>query len=222
MASWTNNPIELSENNMSKTGVSVTFTFAATTALTAGEVYITFPTGFTVGAATISAVSNVTNSVVRGSSINIVSGDNTITVANVDLPTSAGGYGPFKIVTRASHNGQIMDANYVFGSVGIAGTAGVISNFTVAYESSSTGTINLTSQKMRFTFTIANDLWKHDMFVIHFDNAFTVASSVTCKAYATSNEIIYYNSTGGTHTLDCKETAQTTTSLSNLDPVKTS
>ena len=58
------------------------------------------------------------------------------------------------------------------------------------------------------------------MFVITFDPKFTVASSVTCTAYAVSTEIIYYNNTAGTHTLDCKESAQTTTSAAGDDPVK--
>lgn len=56
------------------------------------------------------------------------------------------------------------------------------------------------------------------MFVIKFDKRFTVASSVTCTAYATSSEIIYYNNTAGTHALDCKETAQTNSAAAGGEP----
>jgi hypothetical protein len=56
------------------------------------------------------------------------------------------------------------------------------------------------------------------MFVITMDPKFTVASSVTCTAYAATTEIVYYNNTAGGHALDCKESAQTTTSLTDADP----
>jgi hypothetical protein len=137
------------------------------------------------------------------------SATNTFTVANVANPSTAQGYGPFKIVTRHGVNGQIMDANYVFGSVGIAGAHGTISNLTVAYVATSSGLINATSQSVNFTFTISRDLWKHDMFVIKFDNNFNVAAGVTCTSYVTgATDINYYNTTtAGDHALDCKETA---------------
>lgn len=145
-------------------------------------------------------------------------------VTNVTNPTTAGGYGPFKLVSRMSQYGQIQDSNYVFGSVGIASTAGSISNLSLVYDSSSAATINLTSQKVQFTFTISRDLWKHDMFVITFDSKFQVASSVTCEAYKTgTSEIIYYNNTAGTHLLDCKETAiANTITVLGDEPVYTS
>jgi len=46
------------------------------------------------------------------------------------------------------------------------------------------------------------------MFVIVFDNEFTVASGVTCTSFVTGNDRNYYNTTtAGDHALDCKETA---------------
>ena len=75
-------------------------------------------------------------------------------VTGVGNPSTAGGYGPFKIVTRHSAAGQIQDANYVYGSVGIAPAVLSISNFGLAYASSSTGAINAASQTINFTFTI--------------------------------------------------------------------
>lgn len=56
------------------------------------------------------------------------------------------------------------------------------------------------------------------MFVIEFSKYFTVASSVTCTAYKTASEIIYYNNTAGTHVLDCKETAQTNSAAASDEP----
>jgi hypothetical protein len=90
----------------------------------------------------------------------------------INNPTTAGGYGPFGITTRHSATGQIVDCNAVFGSVGIAAAASTISSLALAYASGSSGAINATAQSVEFTFTISKDLWKHDMFVITFDNRF--------------------------------------------------
>ena len=60
MDAWYNNPIELSINNQSKTGVTATVNFSATTAITAGELCITFPASFTVTGALLSAANTGT------------------------------------------------------------------------------------------------------------------------------------------------------------------
>jgi len=221
MSQWVNNPIHLSANNAGDSG-DVTFSFDATTALTSAQVFITFPSGFDVTSVSNDAATS--GQTVQMSSA-IVAGFNSVTVMGVGNPSSAGGQGPFKIVTRASTDGQIVDANYSFGSVGIAAAAGSITNFGVAWEATTnSGEVNKTNQKVLFTFTIANDLWKHDMFVLTFPSQFTVSSSVTCASYVTVNtDINYYNSTAGagSHTLDCKETAQTDSAAAGNTPVKT-
>jgi len=195
MDAWYNNPIELSENNESTSGVTYTFNFACTTAITMGSMSITFPTGYSSHTTTTFATS-------------LVVGTNSVDVTAVTNPTSPGGYGPFKLVTRNVANGQIIDANYAFGSVGIAATAGSISNLSLVYASNSANTINLTSQSVNFTFTISRDLWKHDMFVIVFDSKFTVASGVTCTSYRTGTDINFYNTTtAGAHALNCEASA---------------
>ena len=60
MDAWYNNPIELSINNQGKTGVTATVNFSATTAITAGELCITFPASFTVTGALLSAANTGT------------------------------------------------------------------------------------------------------------------------------------------------------------------
>lgn len=51
MDAWYNNPIELSENNHSSTGVTVTIRYNAEKAITAGYLFVTFPANFGVGSA---------------------------------------------------------------------------------------------------------------------------------------------------------------------------
>lgn len=64
---------------------------------------------------------------------------------------------------------------------------------------------------MNFVFTITQNLWKHDIFVIDVPAKYLVQSSVVCTAYASTNEIVWYNNTSGAsnHALDCKETTKT-------------
>jgi hypothetical protein len=174
---WFNNCIELSQNNLSVTGVSAHFNFNAETALSAGVAEITFPTGFTVSAATVTAPTGATRTI--SGQVLTISGltwaagtDNTITIGAVTNPTTAGGYGPFGITTRHHLTGQIVDTNAIYGSVGIAAAASTLSSLSLAYASGSSGAINASAQSVEFTFTIAKDLWKHDMFVISFDSKF--------------------------------------------------
>jgi hypothetical protein len=174
---WVNNCIELSQNNLSVASVSATFNFNAETAITAGVAEITFPTGFTVSGAGVTAPTGAT-STVSGQTL-IVSAltwtagtDNTIVIGTVTNPTTAGGYGPFAITTRHSLTGQIVDTNAIYGSVGIAAAASTLSSLSLAYASGSSGAINASAQSVEFTFTLAKDLWKHDMFVITWDAHF--------------------------------------------------
>ena len=109
---------------------------------------MTYPTDATLG--------TITSNVLRVSNLTwLANSDNTITIGNVQNPTEARGYGPFGITTRHSDNGQIVDCNAVFGSVGIAPEASRISNFDVAWANGSTGAINAPSQSIEFTFTIS-------------------------------------------------------------------
>ena len=160
----------------------MTISFKATTSITSGSVFVTFPTGFDITSASFTqtgATIAKTNQVAELKSVNVSnSSTNTFVIGAVTTPSTVGGYGPFKIVTRKSTNGQIIDANYSFGSVGIAAAPGSISSLALAWASNGTGMINLSSQSINFTFTISNDLWKHDMFVLTFPKEFTVTSSV--------------------------------------------
>jgi hypothetical protein len=64
--------------------------------------------------------------------VSLVAGElTTINITNVLNPATEGGYGPFKLATRWYENGQIIDINYAFGSVGIAGQIGTFSEFSV-------------------------------------------------------------------------------------------
>ena len=130
-----NNPIELSANNEGKTGVEITFQFNSESALTAGGAEITFPSGFNVASAGVTVPAGATvgtpvNNVVPVTGLTwLANSDNTITISGIENPAASGGYGPFGITTRHSLNGQIVDCNAVFGSVGIAPTASAISTF---------------------------------------------------------------------------------------------
>ena len=232
---WVNNAIELSVNNLNKSGVSVTLQFNAESALTAGVAEITFPSGFTISGATVTSPSTaslttISSSVVRVTNLTWSSNtDNTIVIGTVQNPASATGYGPFGIVTRHSDQGQIVDCNAVFGSVGIAPQASTITSFALAYATGSSGAINHSAQSVEFTFTISKDLWKYDMFVITMSDKFQVDAGVTCESYVSGNAINYYNSSIGTtgvgvHTLDCSATAVSstlTTATADMTPAFT-
>lgn len=173
MAGWVNNPIELSENNAGATGVSITISFSTTTAITAGYLAITIPTAFTTTGATVTGTGSVSNSVAAWTAFTSSStGDNTVVINGVTNPTVSAGYGPFSIVTRHYSLGQIVDANYVYGSVGIAPAHGTISNFGVKYLTTTDNLINKSGVELEFSFTIGTDLWKHDLFAIRFDPHF--------------------------------------------------
>jgi hypothetical protein len=174
---WVNNCIELSQNNLNVSGVSVDFNFNAETAINAGVAEISFPTGFTVSSATLTAPTGASVSasgqVLTVTNLTWIAGsDNTITIGTVGNPSSVGGHGPFGITTRHHLTGQIVDTNAIFASVGITAAASTLSSLTLAYASGSSGSINASAQSVEFTFTIAKDLWKHDMFVIKFDSKF--------------------------------------------------
>ena len=208
--------------------MSATVTFSAEHALSDGVVEITFPTGFTLTSATLSSsttgtIGNTSGQMIPVAGVTYTAGTNVaITFDAVENPTTAGGYGPFGIVTRASTQGQIVDANAVFACVGIAGAYSTGNSFTIAYDTATaTGVVLLASQNVDFTFTISKDLWKYDMFVITMNDKFVVESSVACESVATSTSasyVNYYNSSisadglTGNHVLDCAVTA----SVSNL------
>jgi hypothetical protein len=83
----------------------------------------------------------------------------------------------------------------VFACVGIAATSGTINSFSVAYPTTGSSTVvNASGQTLNFSFTLNQDLWKHDLFIIDFDSNFEITSESKCTSTASSG-INFYNST---------------------------
>lgn len=103
----------------------------------------------------------------------------------VDLPDTPGVYGPFSIVTRSGEDGQIIDANYVFGSLALAPAVSKdIDGLTVSLvDSTATApTIGTSGLGIYFSFSLSQSLWKHDIIEIIPDVNWIPTSSPTCES----------------------------------------
>jgi hypothetical protein len=206
---WINNPIKLASNNYaSGGGNTVTFYIRPTTAITNGVVDVYFPTGFAINGVT-GLVATVTVTSLAANT------DTTISVGGVTLPSTAGGYGPFGLITRNYADGNPVDMNLVFGSVAIVNAFPTSSNLAVDWATSGTYKIGMSGQTINFKPTISVDVWKHDVFEFEIDNNWT-NTSPECRSIKNGDLYIQVNGTstndGTSHLLDCTVTAKTTAS----------
>ena len=96
--------------------------------------------------------------------------------------------GPFKLVTRRNTGGQIVDANYAFGSVYIKAHKVSVATLTVADTAESP--IEEMPQGaligLSFAFGIDYDMWEHDLIVITKPSELKI-SNPTCESLDTDN-----------------------------------
>jgi hypothetical protein len=214
---WCSNPVELGMTNKGLT-TTVTFNISPSTTVTSGVLEVTFPAGFDVTSASCSHVTSctttITSQLVSLPSITIKAGsDYSFTIADVILPTSPGGYGPFALRTRHYTGGQTADINLNFATVGISQTRGSLSGVTVATVSSSSK-VGATGSTLSFKFQIAKDLWKNDIFRITASQYWTISLTSTCSTAAYTGRINNFNGTRSAdpHYLDCYVSPKTTAS----------
>ncbi|CAG9314827.1 unnamed protein product [Blepharisma stoltei] len=164
---WVNSPIQISQTNAGS-AVTITFNFRTSTALTNGVLEVDLPSGLTGGPLYIPGSFGQNQD-------KTLSHSTTIT-----LPSSAGVYGPFALITRSSQNGQIYDANYVFGC--IATTSSVSASTTLSVTNAATSPVVGSADVLSFAFSLSQSLWKYDIIEIVPPTAYTPTSSVTCAS----------------------------------------
>ena len=198
-------PISLSRVNAGVSNVQMTFNFRPSTTLTQGVVEVHFPSNdFNVHSGAVNAYGLpyvLSEQSVQGNS------DNYFTFL-VDLPSSSGIYGPFKIVTRHSSGSQIFDANYNFGFVGIAPST---HSSSLSVSTDLPSPVVLSENKITLAFTLQADLYKHDILMVIPPNSganseasyWTAPQSPSCKGL---NSL---KGSAGQETLDCFNQAGT-------------
>mmetsp|Transcript_28906 Transcript_28906/g.51574 ORF Transcript_28906/g.51574 Transcript_28906/m.51574 type:complete len:265 (-) Transcript_28906:29-823(-) len=206
---WANNPVELSITNNKQLAV-VSFNLNPSTTISSGVLEVTFPSGFDVSAATCAHVSPcspvISSQLVQLPSVTLAAGtDYTISIGKVTLPASTGGYGPFALRTRHFKDGQTVDINLSFGSVGIYKDRSSLTNLAVKLVTSTNNKVGGTGSTLSFTFQIARDLWKYDIFRITSSKYWTVNSSSACSSATITGKINNFNGTrtSDPHNLDC-------------------
>lgn len=194
-STWTHTPIELSRSNASSTSVTITIRFRPTTTITNGVVNVVIPSGFT----------GVTNNLYEQSNVSYTGGnDETITITGVTLPSTAGGYGNFEVMTRLNSNGQIVDYNKNFGAVFVSEKETTDTGLEVTLAEGIYETEVQQTATLFFNFIVNFDLWPNDTFVIKVDSDWSLVKSPACNSVSyVQGATNYLLSASNTNTLDC-------------------
>ena len=162
---WSISPIALSESNAGST-VSFTFSFHTFTSLSSGVFCVDLPTGFSSDTLCDSITNYVSDT------------DYSVTINDIDLPSTSGPYGPFTIYTATSESGKIIDINPNFGTIWVYDS----------YTNNTDGlTLTLGSSEVNadteiiFSFDVKQPLSKADLFKISVPSYFTV-NTLACKS----------------------------------------
>lgn len=181
---WSLNPITLSESNAGST-VSFTFSFHTFTSLSSGVFCVDLPLSFeqTTECEQISDFSSDT--------------DYSVTIHNIDLPSSSGPYGPFTVYTATSESGNIIDINHNFGTIWVYDSyATKTDGLTLILGSSEVAT----DTEIIFSFSVGVAMWEYDYFKISLPSLYSM-SSAACVSQSSE-----YLAGSGTDTtkLDCE------------------
>jgi hypothetical protein len=183
---WSPVPVELSKINQSSV-VQVSVRWTPSTDIASGILELELPENF------------------DGSSAIILTAPIEGVVANVDYITTfddtvtnptAGVYGPVKIRTRYSFDGevgQIVDANESFAMLYVDGSENTATTNLVVGIVEETPKVGETGKTLRIQFTLAYDMWKYDLVKFTADPNFSLTESVTCTSYKLAPAINYFN-----------------------------
>ena len=209
-------PIELSQTNAGEE-VTMTVNLNPSISLSEGYLEVHFPKdGFT--AYTTGKTNNVhawddTNDIATIKA-SFTAGQDQSERLTVTLPSTAGIYGPFKLIIREAENGEIKAANFVFATIAVTSSV-TAQGLTVG---PTTGSVAIkSSQKLTFDFTLNHDVWKNDVMVLTVDSSKTDPSmnwdlSLTgCESKnltdGTTNNL---EALDGTRTLNCMANSDNT------------
>ena len=204
-----NSPFEMTKVNSGQTA-DFTFNFRASTELPEGAVVeIHFPEeGFTLGMENCKQDTKVC-AISKERISN--DADESVTVTSV-LLGEEGSYGPFKILTRALPESQIVDANYVFGNAFVASKTP--NQGLLEVECNSTDLeVSSRNHNISFTFSLdSTDLWESDLIVIETPESLNWDSKVpswslvgvpVCEAVDSDEPNELFGSDGVSGALNC-------------------
>ena len=112
----------------------------------------------------------------------------SVTIESVTNPTTKGGTGNFKLVSKTEEN--ILDQNLVFGVIGIADTIGLLTSTSVSLDSSSVLNAGEVA-KYAFSFKVSQTIpaQSYMKFIIQDEN-FGLSTYPSCSAFSINGKII--------------------------------
>lgn len=144
---WAPAPIELSQNNAGTVDATITFRFRPSTTVKQAYVEVLFPASFTT----------VVNK--KTDTLDLEADTDETLAFTVTLPSTAGVFGPFGIITRSSSTGQIIDANFVFACVATTSSVSKSSaGLSVTTSTATTPVVGQTENTLIFSFSLTQNL----------------------------------------------------------------
>ena len=111
-----------------------------------------------------------------------------MTIESVTNPTTKGGTGNFKLVSKTGDN--VLDQNLVFGVIGIADTIGTLTSTSVSLDSS--GVLNAGEvTKYAFSFKVSQTIPAQSYMKFYIqDENFGLSTYPSCSAFSINSKII--------------------------------
>lgn len=184
-SSWSPSPIVLGCVNAGET-TTMMFNFNPSTSVLNGVFEITHPSDFDFSKATCQPSATCSLIVVAqtvsvlGISVN-QGEDSSLIIANVTLPSTPGGYGPFAVRTRHSIGGSTVDINLLFGTIGISQSKGALKAMSVSLINSSNLQVGKVGSILSFKFTVSQPLAKRDILRVAIAPHWKVSTDTVCS-----------------------------------------
>ena len=207
-SSWVNHPIEFSSNHGGE-NVTLWLQFSVSSKISNGLVEVHFPAGFDLTGSEFYLEEDILTVPIK---VDDISETIKLELSNIILPESPGAYGPFALYTRNSVNGQVVDVNKIFCSVGVleANLPPPSDSLEIAFFDVNMDTVRAKSTIL-FTFTLENDLWKNDFFVINVPEHFSLLNPV-CRSEDLKENLNHLNaSAADVHQFGCEFEGSTLT-----------
>jgi len=189
------NPIDVSVANKNEIADYTFYFIPDTTIPVGGTLTVTFPTQYAFGLGfAISPTCTVTCSISAYSVVFVFTSPvlngvtSSVTIKSVTNPTTKGGTGNFKLVSKTGDN--VLDQNLVFGVIGIADTIGTLTSTSVSLDSA--GVLNAGEvTKYAFSFKVSQTIpaQSYMKFIIQ-DTNFGLSTYPSCSAFSINGKII--------------------------------
>jgi hypothetical protein len=114
--------------------------------------------------------------------------DNIFVFTAVNLPSTAGAYGPVSVFVYGAQSGDIIASAVAYGSIQIISAKPAASSLTLAYNAATVTPSS--SVSIVFTFSLVTTLYSNDYLVITVPTLFAVASGSTNFLHTTALRIM--------------------------------